>query len=174
MSFRLPCLTFNALLCVFFCSLLPIFLCPLACLFTTPCLSFCPPPCLSFYKGCGSAFSIFLIADPDPGPNPGFWWPKIGKNSLLADFFILFWTKIAIYLSLGLHKERPSYRRSLQLSKENIQHFKKWKCFSFFYFCGSFYSALSVFHALLHFFLHLLACQFCIPLPVILCLLSVF
>jgi hypothetical protein len=28
------------------------------------------------------------------------------------------------YLSLGLHKERPSYRRSLQLSKEAIQHFK--------------------------------------------------
>jgi hypothetical protein len=26
--------------------------------------------------------------------------------------------------SLGLHKERPGYRRSLQLSKENIQHFK--------------------------------------------------
>ncbi len=26
--------------------------------------------------------------------------------------------------SLGLHKERPSYRRSLQLSKENIQYFK--------------------------------------------------
>jgi hypothetical protein len=28
------------------------------------------------------------------------------------------------YLSLGLHKERPSYRRSLQLSKEAIPHFK--------------------------------------------------
>ncbi len=28
------------------------------------------------------------------------------------------------YLPLGLHKERPSYRRSLQLSKEAIQHFK--------------------------------------------------
>jgi hypothetical protein len=31
--------------------------------------------------------------------------------------------KIAIYLSLGLHKGRPSYRRG-QPSKENIQHFK--------------------------------------------------
>jgi hypothetical protein len=38
-------------------------------------------------------------------------------------------SKIAIYLSLGLHHERPSYRRSLQPSKENPAHF---------YFCGSF------------------------------------
>jgi hypothetical protein len=29
-------------------------------------------------------------------------------------------SKIAIYLSLGLHKERPSYRRSLRPSKEKI------------------------------------------------------
>jgi hypothetical protein len=33
------------------------------------------------------------------------------------------------YLSLGLHKERPSYRRSLPLSKEAIQHFKTWTTF---------------------------------------------
>jgi hypothetical protein len=31
-------------------------------------------------------------------------------------------SQIAIYLSPGLHKGRPSYRRSLQPSKENIQH----------------------------------------------------
>jgi hypothetical protein len=31
---------------------------------------------------------------------------------------------MAIYLSLGHHKGRPSYRRNLQPSKENIQHFK--------------------------------------------------
>jgi hypothetical protein len=31
---------------------------------------------------------------------------------------------LAIYLSLGLHKGRPSYRRSLHPSKKNIQHFK--------------------------------------------------
>ncbi len=35
-------------------------------------------------------------------------------------------SKTTIYLSLGLHKERPSYRRSLQLSTEVIQHFKTW------------------------------------------------
>jgi hypothetical protein len=28
-----------------------------------------------------------------------------------------------VYLSLDLHKGRPSYRESLQTSKENIQHF---------------------------------------------------
>jgi hypothetical protein len=32
--------------------------------------------------------------------------------------------KIAIYVSLGLCKGRPSYQKSLHLSKENIQHFK--------------------------------------------------
>jgi len=53
----------------------------------------------------------------DPDPNPGFWWPKIEK--------IYSWkkrekfgSKTTIYLSLGLHKGRPSYRRSLQLSNE--------------------------------------------------------
>ncbi len=45
----------------------------------------------------------------------------------------MFWTKIAIYLSLGLPKERPSYR-SFQPSKENIQHFKTWIFFCFFLF----------------------------------------
>jgi hypothetical protein len=34
---------------------------------------------------------------------------------------MFFGSKTTIYLSLGLHKGRPSYRRSLQLSKENIQ-----------------------------------------------------
>jgi hypothetical protein len=43
-----------------------------------------------------------------------------------SGFFI---SKIAIYLSPGLHKARPRYRRSLQLSKENISTSK----FLFFY-----------------------------------------
>ncbi len=49
-------------------------------------------------------------------------------------FFIFFWSKIAIYLFLGLDKGHPSYRRSLQ----NVQHFKKWNLLTFFYFCGLF------------------------------------
>ncbi len=38
----------------------------------------------------------------------------------------IFLSKTAIYLSLGLQKVCLSYRRSLQLSKEAIQHFKTW------------------------------------------------
>jgi hypothetical protein len=43
-------------------------------------------------------------------PDPGLLWPKIEKNSS----------------SIGLHKVYPGYRRSLQLTKEVIQHFKTW------------------------------------------------
>ncbi len=50
-------------------------------------------------------------------------WKKITAEKF---FLIFFWSKTAIYLSLGLHKVCPSYRRSLQLSKEAIQHFKTW------------------------------------------------
>ncbi len=50
-----------------------------------------------------------------------------GKN---VTFFI---SKTTIYLSLGLHKGCPSNRRSLQLSKENIQHFNTW---NFFFVCN--------------------------------------
>ena len=46
--------------------------------------------------------------------------------------------KTTIYLSLSLNKERPSYRRSLQISKEAIQHVKTWTFKKNFYFCGSF------------------------------------
>ncbi len=59
-------------------------------------------------------------------PDLGLYWPKIGKKLLLKKKFNFFLSKTAINLSLGLHKVRPSYRRSLQLSKEAIQHFKTW------------------------------------------------
>ncbi len=52
---------------------------------------------------------------------------KFWKNITDGNFFKIFlWSKTAIYLSLGIHKVCPSYRRSLQLSKEAIQHFKTW------------------------------------------------
>jgi hypothetical protein len=55
--------------------------------------------------------------DPDTDRDPiriqGFNDQKLKKKS-----------KTAIYLSLGLHKVCPGYRRSLQLTKEAIQHFK--------------------------------------------------
>jgi hypothetical protein len=70
---------------------------------------------------------------------------KIGKNLQLNKNLINYfhqklqftWSKIAIYLSLGLHKGRPSYRH-LQPSKENIQHLKTCKFLTFLYFCWTF------------------------------------
>jgi hypothetical protein len=50
-------------------------------------------------------------------------WKKITVEKYFIFFFL---QKTAIYQSLGLHKVCPSYRRSLQLSKEAIQHFKTW------------------------------------------------
>jgi hypothetical protein len=47
------------------------------------------------------------------------------KNTTEKFFKIFLNTKLAIYLFLGLHKGRPSYRRRLKPSKENNQHLKK-------------------------------------------------
>ncbi len=58
--------------------------------------------------------------DPDPIRIQGFNDQKLKKK------LQFFWSKTAIYLSLDLHKVCPSYRRSLQFSKEAIQHFKTW------------------------------------------------
>ncbi len=72
----------------------------------------------------------------DPDPDPGFWWPKIGEIFKAEKKFLL--SKTTTYLSLGLHKSRPSDKISLQLLKENIQHFQNMKfLIFFFYFCGS-------------------------------------
>jgi hypothetical protein len=50
--------------------------------------------------------------DPDTIRIPGFYDQKLKKCSATT------------YLFLGLHKGRLGYKRSLQLSKENIQHLK--------------------------------------------------
>ncbi len=63
--------------------------------------------------------------DPDPIRIQGFNDQKL-KKKITAEKKNFFGSKTAIYLSLGLHKVRPKYRRSLQLSKEAIQHFKTW------------------------------------------------
>jgi hypothetical protein len=63
---------------------------------------------------------------------------KLKKITAVKLFFIFFKSKIAIYLSLGLHKGLTSYRRSLEPSKENIQHFQNMRILYFFYICGSF------------------------------------
>jgi hypothetical protein len=78
--------------------------------------------------------------DPDPNPDPDLNPIRIQglndqnwkKKLQLKIFFIFFWSKTAIYLSLGLHKVYPSYRRSLQLSKEAFQLFKTWTFTNFF------------------------------------------
>jgi hypothetical protein len=75
------------------------------------------------------------VSDPDslrPDPDPAFFaeyrsgsrvlMTKTLKKFTAEKKFDIFFIKIAI--SLGLHKGRPSYRRSFQPSTENIQHFK--------------------------------------------------
>jgi hypothetical protein len=52
--------------------------------------------------------------------------------------FLILCSRPAIYLFLGFHIGRPSYRRSLQPSKENIQHFKNFNLLTFLNFCWSF------------------------------------
>ncbi len=73
--------------------------------------------------------SLLLEANTDPDPNSiriqGFKDQKL-KQNYSWNFLLFFLSKTAIYLSLGLHKVCPSYRRSLQFSKEAIQHFKTW------------------------------------------------
>ncbi len=71
-------------------------------------------------------------------PDLGFWWPKIVKIytwKKRETFFLK--SKTTIYLSPGLHKGSPSYRRSFQPSKGTSSTSKQ-EIFNFFYFCGSF------------------------------------
>ncbi len=49
-----------------------------------------------------------------------------------------YWPKIANYLSRGHRKGRPKRRRSLQPSKEDMQHFKKLNLLTFYIFVGNF------------------------------------
>ncbi len=67
---------------------------------------------------------------PDPIRIQGLNDQKLGKIYSKKN-------NLTIYLTLGLHKGSPSYKRSLQLSKENIQHFKTWNFLIFSYFCRS-------------------------------------
>ncbi len=53
------------------------------------------------------------------------------KYSWIFFFLFFFWSKITIYLSLGLHTGRPSNRRT-------IQHFKRINLLTVFYFSGPF------------------------------------
>ncbi len=70
-----------------------------------------------------------------PDPDPGFWRPKIGKH-LQQEIFDIFLIRNWNLLIPG--PQCPSYRRSHQPSKENIQHFRRWNFLTVFYFCASF------------------------------------
>ncbi len=63
--------------------------------------------------------------DPDPIRIQGLNDQKFKKNYSWKKNYI-FLIKNCNYLSLGLHKVCPGYRRSLQLTEEAIQHFKTW------------------------------------------------
>ncbi len=66
----------------------------------------------------------------------GFDDQKLEKLQLKKNL-TFFGSKIAVYLSLGIHKGRPSSRWSFfQPSKENIQHLKM-NFLNIFYFCRS-------------------------------------
>jgi hypothetical protein len=67
--------------------------------------------------------SGLIESESGSNPNPGFDDQKLTKK-FVAGKKMLWIKKVAIYLSLRLCKGRPGYRRSLQPSKENIQHFK--------------------------------------------------
>ncbi len=83
-------------------------------------------------------FRLTFDPDPDPILFQVFNNQKIGKNLQLKKNYI-FGSKTTINISLGLFKGCPNYRRSLQLSKENIQHLKRRRrhFLIFFYFCRS-------------------------------------
>ncbi len=121
----------------------------------------CPWPLFSgarfgyiwFGGGCCTNKSTFKYKVVDPHWSGSIIFPHCGSGSssesrvlmtknwekfTAVKLLYIFGSKIAIYLFLGLHKGHTSYRRNLQPSKENIQHFKTWKFFMFFYISGSF------------------------------------
>jgi hypothetical protein len=84
----------------------------------------------SGFESVESWLRIRVLADPGVFMIKN--WEKIIGGKIFSG------SKTTFYLSIGLHKGRPSHKRSLQLSKENIQLFKTWNFLIFFYFCGSF------------------------------------
>ncbi len=116
------------------------------------CSSSCSTTCPATWRqGCGSAF---ISSGSGSGSSILGWIPiririQSGSRALMSKNwqkitaeknYIFLGSKTTIYLSLGLHKERPSYRRSLQLSKEAIQHFRTWTVKKFSTFEGHFCS----------------------------------
>ncbi len=78
--------------------------------------------------------------NPDPGTDPD---PAFHVSPDPDDFFL---SKIAIYIFLGLHKGRKSYRGSLQPSKEHPA-LQKMKLMNFLYFSGPFLPSCGGMHS---------------------------
>ncbi len=97
-----------------------VFITILLCSFSPAYLLLIPSNCASTVMNIRVVDPHWFNADPDPVPNPGFWWSNIENFELKKP---------------GLYKGRTSYREAL---KKNIQHFKTWKFFTFFYICRSF------------------------------------
>ncbi len=76
--------------------------------------------------------------NPETDTGPGFWWPKIDEKNITEKYFYIFFIKDCNLLIPRPPESTFKYRRSLQPSKENMQHFKQWNLLIFFYFCGSF------------------------------------
>jgi hypothetical protein len=66
--------------------------------------------------------------------NPDIRIQGFDEQKFAFKFFSSFLLKIAVFLSPGLLKGSPSYRRNLQPSKKNIQHSKRWKFLNHFLF----------------------------------------
>jgi hypothetical protein len=64
------------------------------------------------------------------------------KEKKPLKFFLLFCSKTVIYLFLGLHKGRLSYRRSIQPSKREHPALQKMKFMNFFLFFWVFFALL--------------------------------
>jgi hypothetical protein len=92
-----------------------------------------PDPGSRGQKGIGSRIRIRNTANTIPG----FGWPKLEQKFKTEKKFGIKNYNLPT-VSLGLHKECPSYRWSLQLSKENTQRFKTWNCSFFFSFFSRF------------------------------------
>jgi hypothetical protein len=67
------------------------------------------------------AFQVNPDTNPFPNPDPGFYDQKL-KKKIQMNFLNIFLIKNSSLLIPGLHKRRPTYRKSLQPSKE---HFKR-------------------------------------------------
>jgi hypothetical protein len=84
-------------------------------------------------------------ADPDfvYGSGSRVLMPKNCKNFTAESKSNFFDQNLLFCSSLGPHKGRSSYRRSLHPSKENIQHFKAWNLFTLFYFLWDIFALLN-------------------------------